>query len=448
MTLPRWSRHLRLPLGLSLLLALPCVLAQEAPAELSPLRLDYRLGLLAEHSDNIRRTADDRISDTVLAPNIAFTLGAESERLSLAAAGDAEWRTYTGDSFGNELRTRLGLRGNWRILPERLSWAFEDYLGRQPIDAFAIDRPDNQQRTNVFITGPTLALRPSATTRLLAELRYIESWAQRTEEFNSQRYTLALRGLRQQSPTASVSANLEYSDAAFDLETVANQPFRRADAYVRFDRRGARLDGSLDIGGSRVDFDGGDDASQALLRIRLGHQFSEMTRLELRAERQFSDAVADLVFAAPRIEDFDLGIGLPVLRGSFVSADVYRDTSFGAALTRRTPTLTLRGDAYWREQSFLRADGLDQDGQGLRFALARPLRPTVSLGAFAGIDRRRFEGIDRRDTERLYGVQLSWQWLRNLQLDFGASRAERSSSEPGVGYDDNRVFLALLYRRG
>jgi hypothetical protein len=230
-------------LAATLALLLPAAVAAQNISPETPLRLEYRLGFGIEHSDNILRTPDAAQSETLLMPRLAFALASDSERLSLQAVGDLDFRSYQNNSFDSELNTRLGLRGSFNILPQRLSWVFEDYLGLQPVDALAVDRPDNRQRTNVLVTGPNLSLRPSANSRLLGELRYVDSWAEETADFNSERVSLALRGLRQTSPRMSLSANLEYGDVEFDRADSRGVPYRRTDAYGRIDRRGVPQQG-------------------------------------------------------------------------------------------------------------------------------------------------------------------------------------------------------------
>ena len=50
---------------------------------------------------------------------------------------------------------------------ERLTWALDGVLSDQPVNVFAVEQPDNLQRTRLLVTGPTLALRPTPRTRLL-----------------------------------------------------------------------------------------------------------------------------------------------------------------------------------------------------------------------------------------------------------------------------------------
>ncbi len=445
----RRQRRSRLALLLGLWAALApaaFAVAQESPGE-RPLRLDYRLGFGIEHSDNVRRTRLDPVSETVLLPSLAFGLSGEGERFSLQAAGDAEFRDYRDAGFDSELRTRMGLSAAWRILPERLAWTFEDYLGRQPIDGFAIDRPDNQQRTNVLVTGPTLSLRPDPRTRILAEVRWIDSWAQRTREFNSDRWNFALRGLRQFSPTSSGSAHVEFSDIRFERLSDTVQSFERLDGFLRWDRRAARVELSADAGVSRIRFEDDADRDGGLLRLRASWLPDESQRLELRGSRQYSDAVADLIGAAPRLEDFELPVGVPSLRSTFLNPDVYRESSLGLGHVRTSPRLFSRVDAYWRDQDYARSDLLDQRVSGASLAVSRPLRETLTLNFYASTDRREYTLAAREDRDSLYGIALRWAWLRNLELEIGASRAQRRSDLAAESFDENRFFLGVTYRR-
>jgi hypothetical protein len=434
-------------LAAALALLLPAAVPAQNISPETPLRLDYRLGFGIEHNDNILRTLDAAQSETLLLPRLAFALASDSERLSLQAAGDLEFRSYQNNSFDNELNTRLGLRGSFNILPQRLSWVFEDYLGLQPVDASAVDRPDNRQRTNVLVTGPTLSLRPSANSRLLGELRYVDSWAEETADFNSERISLAVRGLRQTSPRMSLSANLEYGDVEFDRADSRGQPYRRTDAYGRIDRRGARSEWSLDLGGSRIAPDTGDSLSGLLARARLAFEPTESSRIEARLSRQFADAVQDLVFAAPRLEDFDQPISLPSLRTSFLSADLYRGIDASVGYVRDSAVGFLRADAYSRELDYLENDTLDQEVRGAVLGASRQLRSNLALSGFVGVDWRNYRFDGREDRESSAGLALRWQWLRNLGLDVGYSHNRRDSDVATQVFRENRVSLTLTYTR-
>src|SRR5690606_13571300 len=153
-----------------------------------------RLELRAEHSSNVARRPDP-IDDLVTSPRLALALSEQGDRLSLQAAGVLEKRFYDRSGFADETLARVGLRGNWKILDQRLGFAFEDALSDQPINSFLASAPDNRQRVHVWAAGPTLTLRPSSRTRLAVELRAGASDAEVSSEFDASRSSLAARGL-------------------------------------------------------------------------------------------------------------------------------------------------------------------------------------------------------------------------------------------------------------
>ncbi|MBL8298389.1 MAG: outer membrane beta-barrel protein [Rhodanobacteraceae bacterium] len=415
-------------------------------------RLNYRLGLSAEHSDNIARSSTTPVSDTVLAPWLGFAVTQDSEALSLQAAGDLEYRRYLDASFGPELRARAGLRGNWNIVPQRLSWAFEDVVSDQPINSFAADQPDNRQRANVLVTGPTLALRPSPRTRLLTELRYVNTHAERTTEFNSDRLNAAVRGLLNLSPRRVVSMNIEVGDIRFDTPSRQNGDYRRHDGFMRYNQRGSRGEWSMDAGATRLRFDAtsshaaGTETSP-LLRLRGSFELTDISRIEASLQRQSSDAAQDLLDSAPKVEDYDLPIGLPDLRSGAVSADVFEESGISLGLSRRSESLYLRLDGYRREQAYQRSGGLDQSSRGLRAAMTRQLRTNLSLGLFATAEWRDFDTLGRDDRDTRLGLLGNWRWSRRLGVSAELSRSVRRSTDPTQPYDDNRLVVSISYVR-
>jgi hypothetical protein len=450
-TLPRPATILRRSLSTVCLLALSC------PG--FAVDLNYRIGLFAEHSDNIARqpVTDDPafgpiVSDTAIAPYIGFALTQEGDLLSLQAAGDLERRSYLDDSFADESRARVGMRAAWRLLPERLTWALDGVLSDQPVNVFAVEQPDNLQRTRLLVTGPTLALRPTSRTRLLLEARYTNTDAEQTIDFNSDRWSAAARGLWELNSVSTLSFNAEYLDAQFDVASSFNADYQRQDVFARYDRRSSRGDWSADLGVTRVRFDDADpdavaDETRPLLRVRGGLQLTELTRLEASLLRQFSDSSQYLLGSAPTVTDFELPIGLPNLSTTAVSADLYDEKSASLGLARRSDTVYMRMDAYVRRFGYEINPELDQDANGLSVGINRQITPQFAVGAYAAREWRDYIALLRDDRELRYGATADWRWSRRFGISLDLSHNERSSSDPLQGYGDNRVVLSINYIR-
>lgn len=433
----------------SLSLALLAAIAAAPSAE--AVRLNYRFDLRAEYADNLARRGGEAQSDTVLAPRLGFALTEDSERLSLRAAGDIERRHYQRGRFDDETLARIGVAGDWRLLPQRLSFAFEDALSEQPVNSLAVDAPGNRQRVNVLVAGPTLQLQPSARSRLAFELRHTDTDAEVSRDFNSQRLGFNSRGLLELDPLSVASLNIELSEVDFDLAD-GNADYRREDGFLRYDRRSPRGELSVDAGGSRVRLEASpgqpaDRLSDPLLRLRGAFNISDVSRIEFGAARQLSDAARDMLSAAPQVEDFSQPIGIPRLQSGAVSADLFQESLATLGLAHRGVSTQVRLDGFWRKQDYLSDGGLDQRGRGFTFAISRQLRPSLALGAFAGSEWRDLDSLQRDDRDRQSGLNLSWRRSRNLGFAAEISRSERDSSDPTQRYEDHRLLLSVSYTR-
>jgi hypothetical protein len=435
------SAALRTTLGLVGLVAATGVQAQAAPDG-----LNWRLGLSVEHSDNMARRPV-AVSDTAIAPTLGFAYLVQGARGDLEAAGSASYRYYTQDRFDNEVLQQIGLNGRWVLAPERLSWAFQAAVTDQPVNPFGVDAPDNRQRTDVFLIGPTLALRPSTNVRVLGELRFMHTAAERTPEFDGQRVAAAVRTLYQRNVLTAISGELETIDVDFDRDGLAPD-YRRDNAFVRYARTGARGEWNADIGYSQVRFDrvvAGLDRTESLplARVRLAYALSDITRLEVDVERGFGDSAQDLLDGAPRAADYALPIGRTVLRGATLSPDLFEQTGGRVGVSHRDESTYLRFDGQWRRQEYLRATGLDQTIRGFTVSANRQVRATFSLGAQAGMEWRRFETIARRDRDSRIALVANWQTSRRTGLSFELSHGERSSSDATQVFDDNRALVTF-----
>lgn len=420
------------------------VAATGAQAQVAPDGLNWRLGLAVEHSDNMARRPA-AVSDTVVAPTLAFAYLKEGARGEFEAAGSASYRRYQQGRFDDETLQQIGLNGRWVLAPERLSWALQSVVTDQPVNPFGVDAPDNRQRTQVFVTGPTLALRPATNLRLLGELRFMDTDAERTPEFDGQRTVAAARLLYQRSPVSALSGEVESIDAQFDRAGVAPD-YRRDNAFLRYARMGARGEWNADVGYSQVRFDDvvaglSRDESLPMVRVRVAQALTDITRLEVDVQRGFGDSVEDLLDGAPRAADYALPIGRTAIRDTTLSSDLFEQTGGRLGLSHRSQATYFRIDGRWRRQEYLRATGLDQTIRGFVVSANRQVRATFSLGAQAGVEWRRFGTIDRRDRDSRIALVANWQTSRRTGLSVELSHGERSSTEAQQVFDDNRALV-------
>src|SRR5690606_10713367 len=156
------------------------------PAPAGAARVDYVVDAGVEHDDNVRLAAGDEDAQRILRAGLGFLVTQEGSTVQAYVAGRLDYRDFEGgvdDGVEGVLSGTL----DWVLVPHRLSFTVRDELELQAVDRFAADSPDNRQQVNVFSAGPNLMFDIGRTLRGRVEARYIDSDAEVTEAFNSQR---------------------------------------------------------------------------------------------------------------------------------------------------------------------------------------------------------------------------------------------------------------------
>jgi len=419
------------------------------PSAASAFQLDYLVELGLERNDNVNLSEDDPESATILRPMLGFNLQQQGSTVQANASGVVEYRDYTGGEFSNEFRGQLAGHLNWTMMPERLNLTIEDYVSVQPIDPLAQDTPNNQQQTNVFAIGPTLNFRLGPTVRGQAELRYVDSHAQETEEFNTQRLNGALRAIKDLSSTSTISANLVDERVDF-TQSDAGPDYSRYSAFGRYTRNWTKLDLTADLGYSWIDYSGNtvDNRQDPLGRAKLDWRASERSTFSGDVAYQFSDAASDMM-------DIVIGSTIPT---SIATGDA-TTTSQPYLEKRVTLGYAYRGERfgfnvtpYYRKLDYGTADidveaGLDQTGKGATAGFSYLLRPLISTGLTATGENLNYDEITREDKTWTVTAFLRQQWTRNWSWRAELTHYKRDSTAAGQSSDQNVAYLAITYTR-
>ncbi|MEZ5519969.1 MAG: hypothetical protein R3F08_00610 [Dokdonella sp.] len=428
--------HRTLAPALLLVLASPGALA---------LRLDYTVELGYLHSDNINLSATDPVDENLLIPRVGFRLSETGSAVRAEVNGLLEYRDYLGGAFGNEFRSTLDGIVDWTLIPERMKWTFTDALGLNPINLRLPDTPGNLQQTNVFATGPTFQFRLASNVTGLAELRYTDSYAEESSDFNSNRFSGALRGLFELDSTRRLSANIEAADINYDSNS-AQSDYKRYAGYAGYVQKLSALELDAALGYSYLDFDNGERARGPLARLKLDWRASAQSSFGLSVFREFSDAATTL---AAGNAAFAGGLGGVTIGGATISPEVYKDTRVELRYALNTARISL-GTAVFAgtiryEQSG--ATDSDRDEHGARIDLGFNLRPNLTLGVLAETTRRDYRtgAVDTRDS--LYGAYLRQQMSRHWGWRIDLNRSERHSDGDDLSYDENTAYVRVIYTR-
>ncbi|HVI59239.1 MAG TPA: outer membrane beta-barrel protein [Luteimonas sp.] len=432
------QRPVRTALAAALLAALPGF-AQAA-------RIDYEVGASVLQSDNIALADTGEQDETVVMPQLAFGITQAGSRLQLNAAGRLQYLDYRDDTFDDGLRGSFSGQALWTLLPERLEWAFDDYLARQPIDTLQSFNPDNEQQVNYFITGPSLYVRMGAATRGQFDLRYSTSYAEDFREFDSDRYNAAARILRDLDPTRTISANVEATRVEYD-RAPTNVDYTRYDGYARYTSRFRDFDLNLDLGASRLEFEeGGEGSWEPLFRGDLTWRASARSKLDAVLSYGFSDAAEDMVRSriVGGIPGPDVDVGDPTVA---ITPSVFkqRRLELGYAFTGERFGLQVR--PFYQRVGYVDATALDEKSWGGLLEATYKITPRMTLGATAAYTDRRYEDLTRRDRDGYFNIALENRFTRNWSASIALQRSQRNSTATGQDFEENAAIVSFSYRR-
>lgn len=406
--------------------------------------VDYEIGLAAMRSDNISLSEDNEVSETVLAPRIRFDVAQEGSALKLEAHGEVERREYLDDTFPNEWRGNFAGQANWAMFPERVSLVLEDYLSYEPVDLRAGLSPGNVQRVNVFLGGPSFHARFNEVTRAQLDLRVANSYAELTEDFNGDRYGASARLQRELSSTQQASLNLVATEAEFDDPGQASD-FSRQDAFIGYRREHAHGNVELELGRSRVHPKDRATVSSTLARADITWQATARSRFSALARYQLADATQDMI-----IRQGDLSESIvPELALSTVQVnpDVYRQRRLQADYRYTGDRLSIRLRPRHRRYRYLETTLDDRDDYSGYLELGYRARPNLTLSLQASAVDREFVTTQRKDQDRVYGLECDYRWTRHLSWQAGIYRNSRDSTEVDSSYRENAARFTVTWRR-
>lgn len=417
-------------------------------------QFDYSFYSGLEHSDNIGLTATAPVSQWALIPGFGFDYSEQGATLQAHVTGAAEYRDYLGGPYANQKLGELAGVANWTVLPDRLDFVAQDYASVQPISTLASDGPDNEQQTNVITVGPTLYFNLGSALHGQADLRYINSRASRTTEFDSSRGEAALRLIRDLSPTSQLSLNLDSQKVDFDdsdgIDETDEVNYQRDEAFVRYVSKLAKLDLDLAAGLSRVHFDDGyGSLSTPLVRANIQWHASTRNSFGVSYTRDYSDAAQDLInLAGPAETGVRTTVPLGIQAGgAVIGSGIYLERWLQANYDYAGDRFTFSLSPWYRKLHYVEGFQPDERGLGGDAGLDYQLNPSVTLSGFANYEREDYTTLARRDATTNVGVVLRklinshWSWRVSL-ID-----RVRTSTAPDNGYRAKEVYFGVIYQR-
>ncbi|HSS05609.1 MAG TPA: hypothetical protein VLK83_00555 [Rhodanobacteraceae bacterium] len=438
-------------------LAATTVWAQEShESQETPPRLDYRVELGLEHNDNVNLNEEDPKSDDILTPAFGFTYRQGGSVVQAHVDGVLTYRDYLHGTFGDDLRSQIGGHVNWTMVPDRVNFVFEDYLGIEPVDTLQVDSPANQQQTNVFGLGPTFDFRFGSAARGAVELRYVNSYAEVSDQFDSNRYVGAFRVLRDLSSTSLVSGNVEAQHIDF-IHDIGGPSFDRYNLFGRYVQTLRQFEYSADLGWNWIHsgFPLGDH-NAPLARFTVGYHATERSRFDLIGAYQYSDAATDLLETvqtnlSPTRVLTEIPTSIPT-GAAVVSPQPYLETNFLLLYGFHEVLWTFDISAHYQKLDYLNSlsspfGGSSQILRGFDSELGYNFNPQITAGVLGIVENADYPGIDRVDhnwtTGLFFRQTLTPHWSWNAEYTF----YKRNSNAVGQDVEQNIIFASISYTR-
>jgi Putative beta-barrel porin 2 len=429
-------------------LALCTALLAALPGAAQAVEVDYVVGVSLLHSDNLNLGENNEISESVLSPNFRFQAEETGSTIQLKATGDLQYLDYLGNKFGDEARGQLSGQFNWTVLPDRVNFVMEDYLSRQPISVLNAFSPTNQQQINVFVAGPSFYARLGDVTRAQFDLRYSNSYAEESKDFNGDRYNAAIRLVRELSARDRLSLTVEATQADFDASTsgLAATDYKRYDAYLGFTRRLKDIDLGVDVGYSRLDVDQtGDSQSAPLVRGNAEWKATARSTFSADLSYQFADAAEDLVTRAGNLQ----GAIISDLSTAdvLVGPSVFRQRRLELGYQFSGERFTFQLHPQYQRIRYEDALVPDQQSRGGYVELGYKVLPRTTMSFLFAQDTREFDDLSRRDRDQTLNLGLKHEFTRHWFARLDLQHRRRDSSIALQSYDENAVIVAFSYQR-
>ena len=413
--------------------------------------LGYGFGSYLSYESNINRTEVNPSRELTA----AFFAGLSYSETAGDVTGRIytyfERRQFTQQTNQDDNRLFLEANGTWSIMPKRFVWIFEDTFQQVLLNLTAPSTPSNQAKTNSLSTGPELIIPMSSVNSFVTGARYGRFDIENSTSDNV-RYRGYGRIVHTNPAHSRFSLNYEASRVFFE----PGNPFQvvdRQDAFVSYQTLSAD-EGvyagdsvSADIGKSRVIQHAGDFRNALdghLARVRLSKAISPHFAVNAGYSDRISDTYSDMIAGIAGSQVPMEGGVVIVQGGALATIDYYHVRRADMGFTAHGGDIEYTFQPYARTVDF---QTLDQDYSetGGSFFWRWSFSGATRWQAFVSSSVRKYDSLERRDADRIFGMSLDFKLNRTLRLGFAAGQTQRQSTAIGASYVDQRFLVLLGY---
>lgn len=409
--------------------------AVQQPAAAADTR-NFALWLSRATSDNVARL-DGGGRGSYDGLGVLFDIGQQSRRLESRLDTNVEFRRYSDDGIDDEpVGTIAGLL-DVGLVPDRLTWGFEETYGQIQTDAFNASGPSNRESLNVFTTGPELDLPLGASTRLSAAARRSTRGYDESDALDNDATMYELGLFRQARETTRYGLRWTTNEIEYDVTGVP--PYDIDRTSLHYERRFSSGGVNIDVGTNELTFlDTTTD--EPLFNFEWSRDLATRSTLRVVAAREFSDTGASL---RADLSQGPVGSDSRVLLSSSPFEQKRLFVAYSVGGTRTEVTLGLGAS----EDSYVQESGLDNDNTTAQASFRRTVTPRLDFGVDLYRVGREFPasaaGPARDDTDETIGAWVNRSIGRLFGLAVVLSRYERGSE--AESFEENRYEIRFTY---
>jgi len=397
---------------------------------------DWSIGVGAEYSDNISRSAADEQSDTMVELDVRAAIARQTARLQSTLSADGAYREYLQDTYDSEFIGGVYGLAQLAIVPQRLVWAVEDNFSQIDVDQLAAETPDNRQNLNYFTTGPNLIFAIGSRMRLDLHGRWSDVDYE-TSPFDNRRYLGGVSLERTVGPTTLLSLNATHQAVEFDDNTFTSD-YDTQQYFLRWSSEASRSTLTADMGYTTVRGFGG-TSDGMIARAGFTRRVGARSLFTLNLGTEFSDSAEIL-----RRSQSTRGI-VRSNEDALAAADPLRADYADAALRLDGRRIAIVTRVRWRKESHELQTLLDRKRLSGELSVSRRVSPRTTVQLRTGYEKEDFSVLETEVNDWWAGGGISWRLVRGIQVRLDYTHFVGSGDIFARDYDENRVAFRVAY---
>lgn len=432
-----------------------------APADIT----NWALTAGATRSDNIGRTTDDRISDTIAQVGLQLGLTDTRPRLQTELAANLSYWEFIDHTYGSQLVGGANAGAILAIVPERFIWSAHDNWGQVGVDPTAVVTPGNTQNINLFSTGPSIELPLGGNVNSLAlqGLYSKANFGTTNQDYHQYLGSVSLQHKLWLMSVASLSAT---DTRTYYDSSLAGTGFEVRSATVGFDAVGVRTTLSTTAGYTQLRYLG--RSSDGLLaQVGLTRLIGSRSKLSLEVGTDYSDTAAQFAQG----QDFQGVGGVPVGSGgaliggplipgggltgapggvsdAALSSDPFKSDYATATWDLNGTRSTIGFNFTFRKETHQTQTDFNRRYGTAGVTVTRRLTPLLTVSANGVYTRQHFASTDIDLNGWSLGAAVDCTLTRTLTVQGRFDRQDGSGSGPERNYTENRFYIGISYSDG